>query len=96
LEVWAHDRAGKPLYHHAWFTDLDGTAEHVSEVVGIGRSRWKSETEQCNVQQQHGYAWTHNSGHGQQTLSMVFDVLNLLAFIAHISLERGDRLSQRC
>jgi hypothetical protein len=37
VEVWAHDRAGKQLYHNAWFTDLDVTAENVSEVVGIGR-----------------------------------------------------------
>jgi hypothetical protein len=27
---------------------------------------------------------------------MVFYLLNLLAFIAHMLVERGDRLSQRC
>jgi hypothetical protein len=96
LAGWAHDRAGKQLYHNAWFTDLDVTAENVSEVVGIGRSRWKIENEQFKVQKNHGYELTHNYGHGQQTLSIVFYLLNLLAFIAHMILERGDRLYQRC
>jgi len=52
--------------------------------------------EQCNVQKNHGYELTHNSGHGQQTLSMVFYFLNLLAFMAHMILDRGGRLYQRC
>ena len=52
--------------------------------------------EQFNVQKNHGYELTHNDGHGQQTLSMVFYVLNLLAFIAHMVLDRGDRLYQCC
>jgi hypothetical protein len=64
--------------------------------VGIGRARGKSEHEQCNVQKNHGYELTHNYGHGQQTVSMVFYFLNLLAFMAHMILERGDRLYQRC
>jgi hypothetical protein len=38
----------------------------------------------------------HNYGHGQQTLSMVFYMLNLLAFLAHKVLEWGDRLYQQC
>ena len=96
LEVWCHDRSGKQLYHNAWFTDLDVTPDNVAEIVGIGRSRWKIENEQFNVQKNHGYELTHNYGHGQQTLSMVFYVLNLLAFIAHMILDRGDRLYQRC
>jgi hypothetical protein len=54
------------------------------------------ENEQCNVQKNHGYELEHNYGHGQQTLSMVFSLLNLLALVAHVILERGDRLYQRC
>jgi hypothetical protein len=96
LEVWSHTRSGQQLYHNAWFTDLEVSADNVAEIVGIGRSRWKIENEQCNVQKNHGYKLTHNYGHGQQTLSMVFCVLNVLAFIAHMSLDRGDRLYQRC
>jgi hypothetical protein len=96
LEVWSPNRSGKPLYHKAWFTDLAVTAENVAEIVGIGCSRWKIENEQFNVQKNHGYELTHNYGHGQQTLSMVFYLLNLLAFMAHMILDRSDRLSQRC
>ena len=62
----------------------------------IGRARWKIENEQCNVQKNPGYELEHNYGHGQQTLAMVFYLLNVLAFVAHVSLERGDRLYQRC
>jgi hypothetical protein len=96
VEVWERDRRGKQLYHNAWFTDLEVTPDNVAAIIGIGRSRWKIENEQCNVQKNHGYELEHNYGHGKQTLSMVFYLLNLLAFIAHMILERGDRLYQRC
>ena len=96
VEVWEHDRRGQPQYHNAWFTDMEVTADNVAAIVRIGRSRWKIENEQFNVQKNHGYELEHNYGHGQQTLSMVFYLLNLLAFIAHMILERGDRLYQRC
>jgi hypothetical protein len=96
VEVWEHDREGKQRYHHAWFTDLDGQADNVAAMVWIGRSRWKIENEHFNGHKNHGYELEHNYGHGKQTLSMVFYLLNLLAFIAHVILERGDRLSQRC
>jgi hypothetical protein len=96
VEVWEHDRRGQQLYHNAWFTDLEVTAANVAAIVRIGRSRWKIENEQFNVHKNHGYELEHNYGHGQQTLSMVFYLLNLLAFIAHGILERGDRLYQRC
>jgi hypothetical protein len=96
VEVWEHDRGGQQLYHHAWFTDMEVTADNVVAIVRIGRARWKIENAQFNVQKNHGYELEHNYGHGQQTLSMVFYLLNLLAFIAHMILERGDRLYQRC
>ena len=96
VEVWVHNRTGQLLYHNAWFTDLDVRTTNVGQLVGIGRSRWKIENEQFNVQKNQGYELTHNYGHGKQTLSMVFYMLNLLAFIAHGILDRGDRLYQRC
>jgi hypothetical protein len=96
VEVWEHDRRGQQLYHNAWFTDLEVTTDNVAAIGRIGRSRWKIENEQFNVQKNHGYELEHNYGHGHQTLSMVFYLLNLLAFIAHMILERGDRLYQRC
>jgi hypothetical protein len=96
VEVWEQDRTGQQLYHNAWFTDLEVTPANVAAVVRMGRSRWKIENEHFNVHKNHGYELEHNYGHGQQTLSMVFYLLNLLAFIAHGILERGDRLYQRC
>jgi hypothetical protein len=96
VEVWEHDRRSKQLYHNAWFTDLEVTPDNVAAVVRMGRSRWKIENEQFNVHKNHGYELEHNYGHGTQTLSMVFYLLNLLAFVAHVILERGDRLYQRC
>jgi DNA-binding response OmpR family regulator len=96
VEVWEHSVSGQQLYHNSWITDLDVDAANVAVVVQIGRTRWKIETEQCNVHKNHGYELTHNYGHGQQTLSMVFYLLNLLAYVAHGVLALGDRLYQRC
>jgi hypothetical protein len=96
VEVWEHDRLGQQLYQNAWLTDLEVTTANVAAIVHIGRSRWKSENEQFNGHKNHGYALEHNYGHGQQTWSMVFYLLNLVAFIAHMIVDRGDRLDQRC
>jgi hypothetical protein len=96
VEVWEHTVSGQLLYHNSWITDLDVDAANVSTVVQIGRTRWKIENEQFNVQKNHGYELTHNYGHGQQTLAMVFYLLNLLAYVAHSVLALGDQLYQRC
>jgi len=96
LEVWERSKAGELLYHNSLITDLDVDATNVAVVVQIGRTRWKIENEQFNVHKNHGYELTHNYGHGQQTLSMVFYLLNLLAYLTHAILALGDRLYQRC
>jgi hypothetical protein len=96
LEVWERSAGGELRYHNSWITDLDVDAATVAVVVQIGRTRWKIENEQFNVHKNHGYELTHNYGHGQQTLSMVFYLLNLLAYVAHAVLALGDRLYQRC
>lgn len=96
VEVWERDGKGKLLYHNSWMTNLEVNKENVAEIVKIGRSRWKIENEQFNVQKNHGYELEHNYGHGKKNLSMVFYLLNLLAFIAHIILALGDRLYQVC
>jgi hypothetical protein len=96
LEVWERSSGGELLYHNSWITDLDVDATNVAVVVQIGRTRWKIENEQFNVHKNHGYELTHNYGHGQQTLSMVFYLLNLLAYVTHGVLALGDRLYQRC
>jgi hypothetical protein len=96
LEVWEHRPDGTVGYHNSWVTDFAVTLATVGPIVGIGRSRWKIENEQFNVQKNQGYELEHNYGHGQQTLSLVFYLLNLLAFLAHKLLEFGDRLYQQC
>jgi hypothetical protein len=85
LEVWERCPDGTVGYHNSWVTDFVVTPGTVAAIVGIGRSGWKIENEQFNVQKNHGYELEHNYGHGQQTLSMVFYLLNLLAFLAHKS-----------
>ena len=96
VEVWERNKEGKVIYHNSWVTDFEVTRESAARIIGIGRSRWKIENEQFNVHKNHGYELEHNYGHGQQTRSMVFYLLNLLAFLAHKVLEFGDRLSQQC
>lgn len=96
VEVWERNKEGKVIYHNSWVTDFKVKPENAAIIIGIGRSRWKIENEQFNVQKNHGYELEHNYGHGQQTLSMVFYLLNLLAFLAHQVLEFGDRLYQQC
>lgn len=96
IEVWERDRQGKLLYHNSFITDFEATRENAATIIGIGRSRWKIENEHFNVHKNHGYELEHNYGHGKQTLSMVFYMLNLLAFIAHLILELGDRLYLQC
>jgi hypothetical protein len=95
VEVWERDKTGKQIYHNSWVTDFDVTAENVATIVGVGRSRWKIENEQFNVHKNHGYELEHNYGHGQHGLSLVFYLLNLLAFVAHLVLELGDRQYQQ-
>jgi hypothetical protein len=96
VAVWEHTARGELLYHNSWVTELDVDATNVAVVVQIGRTRWKIENEQFNVHKNHGYELTHNYGHGQQTLSMVFYLLNLVAYVAHVVLALGDQLYQRC
>jgi hypothetical protein len=96
VEVWVRDSKGKLLYHNSWITNLDVNKENVAEIVQMGRSRWKIENEQFNVQKNHGYELEHNYGHGKKNLSMVFYLLNLLAFLTHIILGIGDRLYKIC
>jgi hypothetical protein len=96
VEVWERNKEGKVIYHNSWVTDFEVRAENAAQIIGIGRSRWKIENEQFNVHKNHGYELEHNYGHGQETLSMVFYLLNLLAFLGHKVLELGDRLYGQC
>ena len=95
VEVWERKKDGRVIYHNSWVTDFEVKPENVATIVGIGRSRWKIENEQFNVHKNHGYELEHNYGHGQRGLSLVFYLLNLLAFVAHLVLEQGDRQYQQ-
>jgi hypothetical protein len=95
VEVWERDRKGKLLYHNSWITDLEVDTNNIAEIVAIGRSRWKIENEQFNVQKNSGYELEHSYGHGKKNLSQVFYLLNLLAYLTHRILEMGDRLYQK-
>jgi hypothetical protein len=92
FQVWERDSSNTLLYHNSWVTDFVVTKDNISHLFQIGRSRWKIENEQFNVQKNHGYHITHNFGHGQHNLSFVFYLLNLLAFISHLILEMGTSL----
>ncbi len=96
VEVWEMNKEGRQLYHNSWVTDLEVSRENVEQIAAAGRSKWKIENEQFNVQKNHGYELEHNYGHGKKNLSEVFYLLNQLAFVTHKIIERGDRLYQRC
>jgi hypothetical protein len=75
---------------------LEVAAPNVAGVVPIGRTRWKIDNEQFKVHKNHGSELTHHYGHGHQSLSMGFSLLNLLAYVTHVVLALGDQLYQRC
>jgi hypothetical protein len=84
----------KITYKNSWVTDLTVSRNNVVELVKGGRARWKVENETFNTLKNQGYHLEHNFGHGQQNLSFVFFMLNLLAFYVHQILELTDRLYQ--
>lgn len=85
-------KTGKVTYKNSWVTDIEVDENNVVDLVKGGRARWKIENETFNTLKNQGYHIEHNFGHGQQNLSMIFFVLNLLAFYVHQILELTDRL----
>ena len=86
---------GELLYHNAFATNLNLTAQTVQAVVAAGRARWKIENENNNVLKNQGYNLEHNYGHGSQHLSSVLVTLLLLAFLCHTVLQLADTAYQR-
>ncbi len=72
-----------------WVTDIDITADNVTELMNVGRSRWRIENELFTTLQRHGYQFEHNFGHGRQHLSALFATLAMLAFLI-------DQIQARC
>lgn len=87
-------KTGKVTYRNSWVTDIDVDSDNVATLVKGGRARWKIENETFNTLKNQGYHLEHNFGHGRQNLSMIFFMLNLLAFYVHQILELTDRLYQ--
>jgi hypothetical protein len=87
---------GKRTYHNSWVSDIPVSKNNVKDLVGGGRCRWKIENEGFNTLKNQGYHIEHNFGHGKKNLSMVFFLLNLVAFFTHQILELSDLLYQRC
>jgi hypothetical protein len=81
-------------YKNSWVTDISVNKNNVVTLVKGGRARWKIENETFNTLKNQGYHIEHNFGHGNYHLSMVFFILNLLAFYVHQILELTNRLYQ--
>ena len=85
----------KVTYRNSWVTDIAVNADNIVELVKAGRCRWKIENETFNTLKNQGYHIEHNFGHGKMHLSMVFFLLNLLAFYVHQILDLTDLYYQR-
>ena len=91
----AHEETGEQLYHNAFATNLRLTTRNVPAIVAAGRARWKIENENNNVLKNYGYHLEHNFGHGDEYLSMILVLFNLLAFLFHTVLDFVDEIYQR-
>lgn len=92
LMIEIRDAAGKATYTNSFITDLPVSADNVAALAAAGRARWKIENESFNVLKTKGYNLEHNFGHGQQHLSAVLAILNLLAFACHTACDLADRV----
>ena len=86
----------KITYQNTWVTDISIDDNNIITLVKGGRARWKIENETFNTLKNQGYHIEHNYGHGKNNLSMIFFILNLLAFFTHQILELTDLLYQKC
>jgi hypothetical protein len=87
LECW--ERENDQVQHFSWVTDLRVNKATVYQIMRGGRARWRIEHETCNTLKNQGDQFEHNLGHGDQSLSVVFATLMLLAFLV-------DQVQQLC
>ena len=90
------NKENKTTYKNSWVTDIAIDKSNIRDLVKGGRARWKVENETFNTLKNQGYHLEHNYGHGNKNLSMVFFMLNLMAFYTHQILELTDPLYQKC
>lgn len=93
--VITREETGKVLYHNCFTTNHVITADNVTLIARIGRTRWKIENENNNTLKTKGYHLEHNFGHGQQDLANVLATLNMLAFLIHTVQEISEPAYQR-
>lgn len=87
---------GQITYRNSWVTDIGINKNNVAQLVKGGRARWKIENEGFNTLKNQGYHIEHNFGHGQKNLSIIFFLLNMLAFFVHQIFELTDLHYQKC
>jgi hypothetical protein len=87
IEYWERD--DDTVQHCRWVTDFRVSTRTVYHRMRGGRARWKIANETCNTLKNQGDNFEHNSGHGEQHLSVVFAVLMMLAFLV-------DQTQQLC
>jgi hypothetical protein len=93
--IIVEEETGERLYYNTFATDHPLTDQNVAAIVTAGRARWKIENENNNVLKHYGYHLEHNFGHGDQYLSMILVLLNLLAFLCHTVLDLCDQTYKR-
>ena len=79
IEYW--EITPSQTQHFCKITDFTVTKSNVFELMRGGRTRWKIENETLNTLKNQGYHLEHNYGHGFQSLSVVFVLLMMLAFL---------------
>ena len=89
IEYWQYNVDKGIEQHFSWITDLDITEENVYLFMRGARARWKIENEGFNTLKNQGYNFGHNYGLGKQSLSEVFVMLMMLAFLV-------DQIVQLC
>src|SRR2546430_14792264 len=77
------------VQHFSWVTDLRVSKRNVYALMRGGRARWKIENETFNTLKNQGYNFEHNYGHGMESLSVVFAMVMMLAFLV-------DQTQQLC
>lgn len=85
------DTQGKVRRRFAFATDHRIDRHNLVALVDHGRARWKIENEHNNTLKTQGYNLEHNFGHGNEHLSNLLLVLNLLAFLFHTVLHFFDK-----
>jgi hypothetical protein len=89
------ERSGPERGRFAWLTNFDIDADHVSELSGGGRCRWKIENEGFNIQKNGGFNLEHAYSTGQQQIKNFYLLLQIAHMILQL-IERGNLLEGDC